>query len=208
MLINTSAKIGEDATEETIRVGTVRMKEHPGFEKIRTFLSARGIIIEEIEDVTNDVGYNERIVLDATNQKIRTEKTLTWHLEMRFLDLEHEIDHIKQFESNLKGQYCTELVRERPRGEKDIFDSTLGWLRKSQRAFLEYEVRIRELRRLRDRGASKTLIGEHIRGLQESYDHLWHETGKLRGSKKTAFDSWQNEHFPDFEYFDFKNFTY
>lgn len=208
MLINTSAKIGEDPTDETIRIGTVRMKEHPNFEELETFLSVRGVVIEEIEDVTNDVGYIERIVLNAANQKIRTGKILTWHPEMRFLDLEHEIDHIKQFEENLKGNYCTHLVQEKSQGPKTIEDSNLGWLNKPQKAFLEYEVRIREILRLKERGASKTLLDEHIEGLQEAHNDLSDGTVKFRGSKRTKFYSWQNKHFPDFEYFDFKNFIY
>jgi len=208
MLLNTSAKIGEDPTEETIRIGTVRMKEHPDFEELRTFLSESDVVIEEIEDVTNDVGYTEKIVLNATNQKIRTEKILEWHPEMRFLDLEHERDHIKQFEENLNGEYCTHLVQEKPQGLQTITNSNLGWLNKSQRAFLEYDVRKTEVLRLKERGASKTLMREHIEGLEDAYNDLWYETGKLRDSKKRKFKKWQNEHFPDFEYIDIKKFTY
>lgn len=207
MLINTSAKIGEDPTDETIRIGTVRMKEHPDFEELETFLSVRGVITTEIEDVTRDVGYIERIVLDAANQKIRTEKILIWHPEMRFLDLEHEIDHIKQFEENLNGEYCTHLVQEKSQGLKTIKDSTL-YLKKSQKAFLEYEVRIREVLRLKERGASKTLLDEHIEGLKEAHNDLSGETVKFRDSKRTKFYSWQNKHFPNFKYFDFKIFIY
>jgi len=208
MLINTSAKIGEDASEETIRIGTVRMKEHPDFENIRTFLSVRDVIIEEIEDVTNDVGYIERIVLNAANQKIRTEKILAWHPEMRFLDLEHEIDHIKQFESNLKGKYCTHLVRKTSQNRKTIEDSTFGYLKESKKAFLEYEVRITEVLRLKERGASKTLLDEHIEGLRATYNHFRHKTKNLQGSRKRTFEDWRSKHFPDFEDFDFYNFTY
>lgn len=208
MLINTSAKIGEDPSEETIRIGTVRMKEHPDFEELETSLSDKGIITKEVEDVTNDVGYTERIVLNARNQKIRTEKTLEWYPEMRFLDLEHEIDHIKQFEENLNGDYCTHLVQEKPQGLKTIEDSNLGWLNKPQKAFLEYEVRIREVERLKERGASKTLLDEHIEGLKEAYNHFRDKTKNLQSSKKRAFENWRYEHFPDFKDFDFYNFTY
>jgi len=209
-LVNTSAKIGEEATPQTIQIGTVKMTQHPDYEKIQTFLRERNITVKEIENVTKDVGYTERIVVDATKKKIRTEKILEVHMEMRFLDLEHEIDHVIQFERNLKNKYCTHLVQERvPRLQtRTINDGNLGFLNSTYKAFLEYEVRIQEVLRLKDRGAPKALMEEHLAGLRDANAEFLKKTKHVSGSKKRKFDRWRDEHFPDFKNFDYNNFTY
>lgn len=205
-MVNTSAKIGEESSEQTIKWGTVKMQLHPKFGEMMKFLQERNVKIVEIKNVVEDVAYQEIHVFDLKNNLVRVEKTIMWHPEMRFLDLEHEIDHIIQFEKNLKGKYSTYtklLKREGVEVDREL--SHLGFTTKIQKNFLEYEVRIREVYRLKERGVAKAIIEEHLEGLKNAandFELPRHPKDRLK------FETWRNEHFPDYEPFNFKNFNY
>lgn len=204
--LNTSAKIGENATEDTIKWGTVKMKLHPKYEDMLKFLKDRDIIIVEIENVSKDVAYTERKILDANDNVVRVEKILEVHPEMRFLDLEHEVDHIIQFETNLEGKFCTDMKKEwTPNAPKQYINYKLGKTTELQMAFLEYETRIKELLRLKDRGLTSEILKEHLEGLKEAFNNY---AGKMPKNSfdRIKFENWRREYFPEFTEFDFKNF--
>lgn len=207
-MVNTSAKIGEQATAETIKWGTVKMQLHPKFNEIIQFLKDKNVKIIEVENIVEDVAYMELHVFDLQNNLIRTEKTLFWHPEMRFLDLEHEIDHIIQFEKNLNGKYSTiTSLLKRAGVEVDRELPHLGFTTKLQKAFLEYEVRTREVFRLKERGIDKLVMEEHLEGLKDAYN-TFNDLFPGHPKDRFKFESWRKEHFPDYEPFDFKNFNY
>ncbi|WP_288377018.1 hypothetical protein [Chryseobacterium culicis] len=207
-MVNTSAKIGEQATTETIQWGTVKMKLHPKFDEMLQFLKERNIKIVEIADITQDVGYTEKFVFTRQLELVRIDKIIEWHPEMRFLDLEHEIDHIIQLEKNLQGKYATatEIIR-RPGVEVPQDMPKMGYLTIVERNFLEYEVRVKEVLRLKANGAPKELIKEHLEGLRDAYNTFDNSKPNYIGDK-LKYSEWQKKHFPDFNEFDFNNFIY
>jgi hypothetical protein len=200
-LVNTSAKIGEEATAESIKWGTVKMKLHPRFEEIMKFLKERKVELVEIENVAKDVGYTETRVYDKFDNLLRVEKKLEWYPEMRFLDLEHEVDHIIQFEKNLQGKFCTDMkkILGEARTPKDYTNSKLGFTTRLQKEFLEYDVRAREIIRLKERSIISKLLDEHLVGLQKVIDdyNFWYKKAGL--SERRIFVEWKNKYFPDFK---------
>jgi hypothetical protein len=210
-LVNTSAKIGDAATEQTIRWGTVKMQLHPKFEAMLKFLKERKVQLVEIEDIANDVAYTETMIYDKFGTLLRVEKKLEWHPEMRYLDLEHEIDHIIQFEKNLQGKFCTELKIEKGPGRLSTSDnSMLGFTTRLQKEFLEYEVRVTELFRLKERGAAKEILNEHLVGIKNVIEDYTSQLNKIRYSQslKADFNKWKTTYFPEFKEFNFKDFTF
>ncbi|MDR3024200.1 hypothetical protein [Chryseobacterium sp.] len=207
-MVNTSARIGEQATSETIQWGTVKMKLHPKFDDMMQFLKERDIKIVEIADITQDVGYTEKFVFTRQLELVRIDKIMEWHPEMRFLDLEHEIDHVIQLEKNLQGKYATttEIIK-RPGVEVPQDMPKLGYLTIVERNFLEYEVRVKEVLRLKASGAPKELIQEHLEGLKDAYNTFDNSKPNYIGDK-LKYNEWQKKYFPDFKEFDFNNFTY
>jgi hypothetical protein len=200
-LVNTSAKIGEEATAQSIKWGTVKMKLHPRFEEIMKFLKERKVELVEIEDIAKDVGYTETMIYDKFDKLLRVEKKLEWHPEMRFLDLEHEVDHIIQFEKNLEGKFCTDMkkILGEARTPKDYTNSKLGFTTRLQKEFLEYDVRAREIIRLKERSIISKLLDEHLVGLQKVIDdyNFWYKKAGL--SERRIFVEWKNKYFPDFK---------
>ncbi len=202
-LVNTSAKIGEEASVESIKWGTVKMMLHPRFEEMVQLLNKRRIKIIEIEDVTEQVGYCERMIYDSKGTLLRIEKELEWHPEMRFLDLEHEIDHIIQFEKNLQGKFCTELkIERRPNVFVNATNAKQGYTSGLQKAFLEYEERIREIYRLEQRNVPKSIIDEHLDGLRKIYKE-YESLYPKNHFDRIKFENWRKEYFPDFIEFNF-----
>lgn len=200
-LVNTSAKIGDEATEQTIKWGTVKMKLHPKFNDIIKFLKERNIDVKEIDDVTQDVGYTERFVYDKNGTTLlRVDKILEWHPEMRFLDLEHEIDHVLQLEKNLKSKSATVVSREVNGKILDLPPRKavpLGKLNQAQMTFVEVENRIREINRLKSNNAPTKLIDEHISELE-----IWKKQfiQDLKNTSNTnSLKRWINEKFPNFD---------
>lgn len=207
-MVNTSAKIGEQVTAETIQWGTVKMQLHPEFGEMMKFLKDQNVKIVEIKDITQDVGYTEKFVFTRQLELVRVDKILEWHPEMRFLDLEHEIDHIIQLEQNLQGKYATTTEVIRRQGVEVPRDMPkLGYLTYVERNFLEYEVRIKEVLRLKANGAPKELIKEHLEGLKDTFDNF-DKSKPDYYRDRLKYTEWQKKYFPDFKEFDFNKFTY
>jgi hypothetical protein len=203
-LVNTSAKIGDAATEQTIKWGTVKMQLHPRFGEMMKFLKERKVQLVEIEDVAAEVGYTETMIYDKFGTLLRVEKKLEWHPEMRFLDLEHEIDHVIQFEKNLEGKFCTELKIEVSPGRIKVpsnSDRKLGYTTKVQKALLEYDVRVKEFFRLKRRGVNGKILDEHIAGLENVMTEYTTELKKIRRSQSelSEFKNWKDSYFPEFK---------
>ncbi|MBC8756670.1 hypothetical protein H2O64_18500 [Kordia sp. YSTF-M3] len=201
-LVNTAAKIGEEATEESIKWGTVKMKLHPRYEQILSFLKENKIRIIELDTDTFlkvGAGYRVRYVFGPKGKKfLRIEKEIEWHPEMRFLDLEHEIDHVLQFEKNLNNKSVTVVSKEVNGKTIDISlnkQILLGRLSDRKMIFLEAEVRIREVERLKTSNVPQNILKEH----EDALNNFW-----LPKTKKAIVDNkklliWVKEKFPDFD---------
>lgn len=108
----TGASVGKDPTPDTVREGSVRMEQHPQYEETIGQVKAAGFEIKVGKEARVEI----KEVVDLNGNLIRVEKTLYVIENMRYLDLEHELGHIKQlerFDENLPPHY---RVIEQPDG--------------------------------------------------------------------------------------------
>jgi hypothetical protein len=189
------ASPGKDPTPETIREGSVRMEQHPQYqETIRQVTEAAFEI--KVTDDRNLVCVEVKEVVDsnkADRKVIRVEKTLYVLRNMRYIDLEHEVGHIKQLQERFGGNMPTERVIERNGREKKS-NQRDGVLTKWQDHIIEYHNRLVEFIRLYERGASREILIEHAQGVS-----IWSRFYKEQGLDKGGSDSqlWVDKYFPD-----------
>lgn len=196
-LLNTGAKIGEEVSEETIRLGTIKMKLHPSFKEKIDFLKEKGINVTYHNNI-EDIWYQVRKFLNKDYSFNRIEKEMRVHPEMRFLDFEHEIDHVLQFEINLKNN-VTYVARE---FDGNVFRlpnnkaAKYGKLNNYQMTFIEIENRIKEINRLKNNKATGEIIQEHTRGLIEEISLFYKD---INSKNKNSVSRWISENFPNFD---------
>lgn len=190
-VVNTGAEIGEDLTDLTKKWGTVRMQAlKDEYAAVLKMLDEKGIKLVETINL-NDVYYQVTKIIDRKRQVVRIEKTLSVHPNMRYLDLQHELDHITQFEKNLGNDFCTSVKFEGTIQEASSTKVTnLNRLNQSQMDFLEYENRLQEIRRLKSNDVPEDVLNKHIDGLKE-YKNLYKNNNK-------KISKWVKEYFPDF----------
>lgn len=189
----TGAKEGLDPTPDTIGEGTVRMEQHPEYSRIIAEVERLGF---KIEDANGDPHVTVREVVDPKGNFIRLEKILYARKGMRYLDLEHELGHIKQLSERFGDKPLpTERVIERPDGSLKESKVSDGVLSKWQDTITEYHNRLVEFIRLHERGVSPELLKEHAQGVAE-----WRAsyiTKGLKNRRSSTRQKWVNEHFPD-----------
>ncbi len=196
-LLNTGAKIGEEVSEDTIRLGTVKMKYHPKFKEKIDFLKEKGVNVTYHNDI-EDVWYQVRKFLNKDYSFNRIEKEMRIHPEMRFLDFEHEIDHVLQFQVNLKNN-VTYVGRE---FDGNIFRlpdnkaANYGKLNGYQMRFIEIENRVKEINRLKSNKATEEIIQGHKGRLTEEIS-LFHK--EINSKNKNSVNRWISENFPNFD---------
>jgi uncharacterized Zn-binding protein involved in type VI secretion len=186
------AEEGLDPTEETIRIGTVRMEDHPNYiDAIRRVRNAGFEVVHRNEAPHVVI----RRVVDREGNLLRIERELIVQPGMRYLDLEHELDHIRQGERFVDPP-PTDVVWQRQDGTlKPAKGTNLeGSLTNDQNAVMEYHVRMVEFLRLHDRGASPELLESHARGVE----HYRREVIR-RGAydRRKGLNKWREEHFSD-----------
>lgn len=193
MKLATGAKRGLDPNPETIRFGSVRMEQHPEYANTVAKIKELGF---DIESTDGDPYVEVKEVLNSQKEVVRVLKVVYVQEGMRYLDLEHELGHIRQLSERF-GNTClpTDRVIEYPDGRvKDISEKG-GVLTNWQNTVTEYHNRLDEFLRLHERGANIELLREHAQGIRK-WRELYKDTGLKRG-KSPSRKSWVEKHFPD-----------
>jgi hypothetical protein len=191
--MQTDAKQGLDPTPNTIHEGSVKMEQHPNYAQTVAELRNLGF---ELEFTNGDPYVEVKKVLNPEGETIKVEKKVYVCQGMRFLDLEHEIGHVRQLIERFSDKpLATKCVIEYPDGRvKDISDRG-GVLNNWQNTVTEYHNRLDEFLRLHKRRANTQLLREHAQGIRE-WRGLYQDKG-LKAGRSSSRKSWVQEHFPD-----------
>lgn len=107
----------------------------------------------------------ERVV-DETGQVLETRRFVEVIPGMRFLDLEHELGHVRQLERQAVEMPTETFVRRADGGEVQATNTLRsGTMRSEHDRIFEYHNRLDEWIRLAERGASRELLLEHADGV-------------------------------------------
>jgi hypothetical protein len=191
-MLETGWKTGEQATPDAIRQGTVRMEDHPDFQQVKSDLASRGFELRDGDSARVVI----REVLNQDGDVVRVERYVLMPKGSRFLDLEHEVGHVRQLTENFAGKPPpTERVIEMPDGSIRAAKDLGGVLNTWQNSILEYHNRLDEFLRLQARGVDEALLKEHAQGVAK-----WRKEaigqGMTRGITKPT---WTAEHVPDLQ---------
>jgi hypothetical protein len=178
--LKTGTKVGDAVTEESIRTGTCKMREHPRFAAVEAAVIADGFTLTEGDGARVEV----KETVNDKGELMRTDKTLYYTKDMRFLDLEHEVGHIAQWKAN--GKPPTDRVILRSDGREVPAPKQEGVLSSWQNKLWEYENRMQEFIRLAERKASREVLVEHRDGVTE-WQKAWRKTGVQYSSSKQAY---------------------
>ncbi|MBW6436342.1 hypothetical protein KZ829_21620 [Actinoplanes hulinensis] len=190
-LRSAGAEVGEMPTPESIRQGTVRMELHPDFPDVTRFLTDNGFRLVEDPAGPRVV---IRHVYSADGKTFLHEEREVRHLDgMRWLDLEHELDHVRQMLDRFGGELGTEAYRERANGTRVELKGAQRILSAKYDTIVEYHVRLQEAIRLLERGVDPALVREHLAGVDERRA-LMNQKVHQRDS---AAQNWRREHFSD-----------
>lgn len=164
------------------------MEEHPDFARRISELDQRGYKFEYEQNEAIDPHVHIRQVLTPQGDLVRFEKFLFAKRGMRFLDLEHELGHVDQLES-LKQPMPNEQVLEngKPYKGRDI-----PKVNKQRAAIIEYENRLQEFFRLRDRGVDAKILEEHANGVRAARE----DYNERMAIDRTAGRNFVAENFP------------
>lgn len=191
--MDTGARDGLETTPETIRDGSVRMEQHPNYRSTIAEIEGLGF---EVRQTSGDPHVSVREVLNPEGQVIRVERSVYLREGMRFLDLEHELGHVRQLTERFgESPLPTERVIEYPDGRIKQAGDQRGVLTNWQNTVTEYHNRLIEFLRLNERGANPELLREHARGVRE-WRGEYYSKG-LKGGRSPSRRQWVDEHFPD-----------
>jgi hypothetical protein len=200
--LEAGAKPGKEPTPLTIRLGIVRMSAHPDYQALIGSAKDAGFEIK----YTQGAPYVEVIeVQDREGNLIRLEKIMGLQKGMRYIDLEHELDHIEQLLRFGEPGMPTDRVTEYPNGRRVKSRNQKGVMAPWQNSILEYHNRLNEFLRLYERGVDVSLLKEHADGVetwQQIYFHKGlggHHHGR-RGkpnSKQRVKKAWARKYFGD-----------
>ena len=190
------AEQGLDPTPTTIAHGTVRMEDHPDFPALRQKLEDLGFPLVPVGKPTAPPHVEIRKVYDEDGNLLRTEREVQVHEGMRFLDLEHEADHVYQMTQRFpEGPPPTSVWQQRADGTLKELPHVAERMTTWQDAIIEYHVRLQEYIRLAERGVDSDVLREHLAGVDERRDIYWKKgVKKGRSLSQTA---WAERHFPD-----------
>ncbi|WP_228002431.1 WXG100-like domain-containing protein [Nocardia australiensis] len=197
--MGSGAMRGDDPTPETIHHGTVRMEDHPDFASLQAELEAVGYPLEVIADGPKAYPRAERIeIVDRVGNTLRVEQRVVAVENMRFLDLEHEVGHVRQLLERFgTNPPCTERWLERPNGVLKKIDNATGLLSKKYDSIVEFHNRLQEYNRLADRGVPREILSEHANGVHHWYNEFRDAVDSPYSDKLNKWAIWANEHFPD-----------
>jgi hypothetical protein len=185
---------GLDPTPETIRHGTVRMEEHPGYPELRSEMDAAGY---PLEPGTPPPRVERLQYLDQAGNVLRVEQRVVVQPGMRFLDLEHEADHVRQLRDRFDGNppFTDRFVERTGRPLRRANDQS-GVLSRPQNAVAEFHNRLQEYNRLAERGVPSGVLAEHGQQLGDWYEKYRSAAFGWQG-RDTKLTPWVREHFPD-----------
>ncbi|HBE16715.1 MAG TPA: hypothetical protein DEG17_21680 [Cyanobacteria bacterium UBA11149] len=167
------------------------MEQHPQYEEIIRQVKVAGFDIK----VGDGAHVEVKEVVDADGHVIRVEKTLYVQENMRYLDLEHELGHIKQLARFGNSIPPTQRVIDQENGSFKTYPNQQGVLTTWQNTITEYHNRLDEFLRLHERGASPELLKEHADGVEDWYQAYW-KKGIKQGYSKSQ-KQWAERYFPD-----------
>ena len=189
--MKTGAKIGVAPSDYSIRVGTVRMEEHPDYQSLIDKIINQGFVI--IKDREARISYIE--VINTQKEVVRVEKELHIIPDMRYIDLEHEFGHIRQLE-RFDGKLYTDRFMEKPNGNLKRFNDNADDILHSWRNIVtELHNRLQEFLRLDERDANPELLLEHSRESSEGITK-WLKLFNKHTRKKNRL-VWIEQYFPD-----------
>ena len=189
----TTAKLGKKPTPKTIRQGTVRMEDHPDYD----------ITVQRVKDSGFEIkhsgiaGVEWLEIYDQAGNLLRIEKILHVLKGMRYLDLEHELGHIEQFNRFGNQVPPTEKLIELPNGRRYKYNIRDRILTVSQSTVTEYHNRLVEFLRLYSRRVDLELLKEHAAGVDFWRNESWHKG--LSGGRSPSKKAWANLYFGDIE---------
>jgi hypothetical protein len=188
--LETAAQRGVDPTPESIRLGTVRMEDHPDFRRVLAELKAKGYTFEYVNTEAPKVKLVETVTPEG--EPIDTQKYVLGHRGMRWIDLEHELGHVDQIEAMAaKGKLlATDRQLENGRGYqgqngKNFIDAKLN-------SVLEYHNRLIEYFRLKERGVDPMILRAHADGLDR-----WRKVYENKASRSPSMQAFIQENIPD-----------
>ena len=200
--LEAGAKPGAEPTPLTIRQGTVRMDAHPDYQALIQTAKDAGFEIK----YTPGAPYVEAIeVEDREGNFIRLEKAVYVQKGMRYIDLEHELDHIKQLFRFGEQGMLTDRVIEYPNGRRVKSRNQEGVMTPWQNSILEYHNRLNEFLRLYERGVDVSVLKEHADGV-ETWREIYSSEGlgglnRGRGGRPNTDQrrrrAWRRKHFGD-----------
>ncbi|WP_306363117.1 hypothetical protein [Nocardia sp. CC227C] len=152
---------GTAPTVESIRLGTVRMEEHPSFAAVQAHLEKIGYPLR----VESYWGRPPRVarsaIVDAQGNVIGYEQYIRGISGMRFLDLEHEFGHVDQMLYRFRNNPPIHDRIKRVPGKPDSSvphkpDDYTG----RQDKIAEFHIRLKEYLWLAQRGASREVLDQ------------------------------------------------
>lgn len=201
--MSTGAKIGVAATPESIKVGTVRMEDHPNYARKLEEVREKGfeIVFEKRLDPRVEV----KEIVDMKGNLLRVERKLFLGENMQYLDLEHELGHIYQLEhlaSNESGITATVRNAEKPiaNGKVKLIHAPNqdGVLDSALNKVTELHNRLVEFNRLFENGAENALLFEHAKGVASWRSDLQKVISMEKRTYKTSnIEKWALRHFED-----------
>jgi hypothetical protein len=168
------------------------MEEHPAYRATLDEATSLGFRVVE--------GGHARVanihVVDGSGKLIETRRELHVVPRMRYLDLEHEIGHLRQLVRFGNSPPPTKKLVRLPNGTEVPAGGNLasGVLTSKMNAIVEYHNRLDEYARLAARGVPRTVLDEHATGLAE-----WRLTAESAGLgyERASIHAWAKQHFPD-----------
>jgi hypothetical protein len=185
----TEATIGEPRTPKSVAHGTVKMEDHPDYQRLIEEATAKGFTVQWSAPARVALVH----VIDETGALIEVRREIHLLQGMRFLDLEHEMGHLRQLDRFGTAPPPTlKLVRKQNGAEVEAGGSLqAGTLTTRQNAVVEYHNRLDEYIRLASRDAPGDLLTEHAQGLNH-----WRKQAETDGlGRGGSIDKWAEQHF-------------
>jgi hypothetical protein len=189
----TGAAPGLPATEESIRVGTVRMEEHPRFHEMLEAARSAGFEVV-IDPSVRDPGVEVILLVGSNRVRLGERRRMLLVPGMRYLDLEHEIGHVEQVTTRFRDVPYTAVHKVLENGNDVKVDpSNYPVVTGPQHAIIEYHNRLVEYLRLQSRGADAATLQDHASGVA----YFRREAGLDGRQVRSSTRRWVQEHFPD-----------
>jgi hypothetical protein len=196
-VLSSGAKPGIDATPDTVRQGTVRMEQHPDYGTQVAFLQENGFTVKPTK---GDPRVVVRQVVGPDGTVLRVEREVLVQPGMRYLDLEHELGHVRQVLDTTRfpeGPKPTDIVTENGRPAP----SQSGVLTTKENAVIEYHNRLQELVELDRRGLPRDVLREHLDGIDgvPGKNKGWRQRYRSAtgGGEKSSMGQFARDRFPD-----------